>query len=87
MKFSNALYLNDREYKKTDKTIIFLESEFEPVNSNRISELSGMPDINLKYYRECFKKREQCLLWKYAPHVLLKGVLDVSKYRVFDWKD
>jgi hypothetical protein len=87
LKFPNTLYLNNREDKKVDKTITFLESEFESVNSNRISELSGMPDINLKYYRECFKKGEECLLFAYAPHVFFKGVLDISKYRVFDWKD
>ena len=87
LKFSNTLYLNDRVDRDGDKTISFLETDFEPVNSNRIVELSGMPDINLKYYHECFKKSEQCLLWNYAPHLFLKGVLGVSKYRVFDWKD
>ena len=87
LKVSNILFLNNREEKKADKTRTILESDFETVRPSRISELSGMPDINLNYYRECFKNGEDCLLWSYAPHVFLKGVLDVGKYRVFDWKD
>lgn len=46
-----------------------------------------MPEINLQYYRDCAAKGERPLLWKRAPHLLLKGELNVTGYRVLDWRD
>lgn len=77
-----TLYLNTRLLQDT-RTLE--TSDFEVPRPERVRELSGMPDINLKYYRECFAKKEMPLLWKRAPHLLAKGDLDITAYRSFDW--
>lgn len=79
-----VLYKNTRQDRSSRE---YPESDFEPVSSERIRELSGMPERNLRYYRECVEQKTYPLLWGYAPHVLVKGEFDVSGYRTFDWRD
>lgn len=79
----SALYRNTRKDRSSRE---YPESEFEPVTAERVSELSGMPERNLEYYRECVAQKTYPLMWAYAPHVLVKGELDISGYRVFDWR-
>ncbi|KAF0124883.1 MAG: group-specific protein [Elusimicrobia bacterium] len=81
-----ALYRNEEEDDKDGKVREFPRDEFEPVTSARVKELSGMPDRNLRYYRRSFEKKRPPVMWGYAPHLLYKGELDVSSYKVFDWK-
>lgn len=77
-----VLYKNMR---KDRSSRVYPASEFEAVSEARVKELSGMPARNRDYYEECFGQKSYPLLWAFAPHVLLKGSLDVSGYRVFDW--
>ncbi|MCX5786422.1 MAG: hypothetical protein NTX59_12110 [Elusimicrobia bacterium] len=81
---NSILYKNDR--RKEDRRE-FLNSDFEPVSVGRVKELSGMPEINIEYYRECLEEKQYPLMWGYAPHLLLKGKLNVTNYRVFDWRE
>lgn len=78
-----ALYRNTRKDRSSRQ---YPESEFEPVTEERVRELSGMPERNLEYYRECVAQKTYPLMWAFAPHVLVKGEFDVSDYRVFDWR-
>ena len=80
----NVLYKNSRQDRSSRE---FPESDFEPVTAERVSELCGMPERNLRYYKECAEQKTHPLLWGYAPHVLVNGELDVSGYRTFDWRD
>lgn len=79
-----ALYKNTCQDQSSRE---FPESEFEPVRVERVRELSGMPERNLRYYKECVAQKTYPLMWCYAPHVLIKGELDVSNYRTFDWRE
>lgn len=79
-----VLYRNSRQDRSSR---IFPETDFEPVTEARVRELSGMPERNLSYYRECVEQKTYPLLWAFAPHVLVKGEFDVSSYRTFDWRD
>jgi len=81
---NSILYRNDRD--KGDSRI-FLDSDFEPVSVDRVRALSSMPEINVKYYRACFEEKNPPLLWGYAPHLLFNGQLDVTNYRIFDWRE
>ncbi len=83
LKHPCTLYRNTRKDRSSRE---FPESEFEPVTEERVSELSGMPERNLEYYRECLAQKTYPLLWAFAPHVLVKGEFDVSDYRIFDWR-
>lgn len=78
-----VLYKNTRQDRSSRE---FPESEFEPVSPERVTELSGMPERNLRYYKECVAEKTHPLLWAYAPHVLVKGDLDISNYKTFDWR-
>lgn len=78
------LYLNNRIWQDS-RTL--LPSDFEPALPERVSELSGMPEANTGYYRECKAKGEQPLFWKRAPHLFVKGELDISSFRTFDWRE
>lgn len=80
----STLYLNTRPWQ--DEKIL-LNSDFKLATDAHVQELSDMPEINLQYYRDCAAKGERPLLWKRAPHLLLKGELDVATYRVFDWRE
>ena len=80
----STLYLNNRPWQHEK---ILLNSDFEPATEARVCELSGMPEINLQYYRDCAAKGERPLLWKRAPHLLIKGELNVASCRVFDWRE
>lgn len=82
---SNAvLYKNTRKDRSSRE---YPETEFEPVNASRVLELSGMPERNLAYYKECFSQKTYPLLWGFAPHVLFRGELDVSGYATLNWQD
>lgn len=85
LQYPTTLYLNTTKGWQDDK--IMPSSDFEPVTAARVGELSGMPAVNLEYYRESFAKGERPLLWKRAPHVLVKGDLDISGYKTFDWRE
>jgi len=78
-----TLYKNNRQDRSGRE---FPENDFEHVSEERVCELSGMPERNLRYYRECVEQNTHPLLWCYAPHVLVKGELDISGCRVFDWR-
>jgi hypothetical protein len=78
----SVIYLNNRIWQDT-KTL--LAKDFEPVSPERVSGLSGMPEENEEYYRECKKAGTPPLLWKRAPHVLVRSAVNVEKYRVLDW--
>ena len=80
----STLYLNTRPWQNER---ILLNSDFISSTEGHVQGLSGMPEINLQYYRDCAAKGERPLLWKRAPHLLLKGELDVTNYRVFDWRE
>jgi len=79
-----TLYLNTRPWQEEK---ILINSDFKLATEGNVHELSGMPEINLQYYRDCAAKGERPLLWKRAPHLLLKGELSVTNYRVFDWRE
>lgn len=79
-----VLYKNTRQDRSSRE---FPESEFEPVRAERVRKLSGMPERNLLYYKECVAQKTFPLMWGYAPHVLVKGEFEVSGYRTFDWRD
>ena len=79
-----TLYRNSRKDRSKKE---FPPEDFEAVTPERVKELSAMPARNLDYYRECVAQKTYPLLWGYAPHVLLNGELDVSPYRIFDWRD
>ena len=79
-----ALYKNTRQDRSSHE---FPTGDFESVTVTRVQELSGMPERNLLYYRECVVQKTSPLLWCYAPHVLVKGELNVSGYRIFDWRN
>ena len=74
-----------RNTRKDRSSRIYPAAEFELVSEPRVLELSGMPERNLVYYADCFKEKTYPLLWAFAPHVLVKGELDVAGYRIFDW--
>ena len=78
-----VLYKNTRQDRSSRE---FPESDFEPVRAGRVRELSGMPERNLLYYKECVAQKTYPLMWAYAPHVLVKGEFEVSAYRTFDWR-
>ncbi len=80
----SRIYLNNRVWQDS-KTL--LASDFEPVRPERVRELSGMPEANMGYYRECKAKGEHPVFWKRAPHLFLKGELDISPFRTFDWRE
>lgn len=82
LKFPSIIYKNTR---KDRSSRIFPESDFEPVREERVLELSGMPERNLAYYGECFADKTIPLIWGFAPHVLIKGELDISGYRTVNW--
>lgn len=79
-----ALYKNTRKDRSSRE---YPESEFEPVSAVRVRELSSMPERNLVYYNECFAQKTYPLLWGFAPHVLLRGELDISRYTTLNWQD
>ena len=83
MSLPSTLYFNTRLWQDTR---VLLPSDFAEVTPARVAELSGMPEINLEYYRGCLAHNEMPLLWKRAPHVLVKGTMDISKYATIDWK-
>lgn len=78
------IYLNTRIWQET-RTL--LPSDLEPVRPERVRELSGMPEANMQYYRDCKAKGEHPVFWKRAPHLFLKGELEISSFRTFDWRD
>ena len=80
----STLYLNTRPWQ--DEKVL-LNSDFKLATEEYMRGLSEMPEINLQYYRDCADKGERPLLWKRAPHLLLKGELDITKCRVFDWRE
>jgi len=80
----STLYLNTRPW---DDDKILIDPDFEQPTAGRIRELSGMPEINSEYYRSCAARQERPLLWKRAPHLLLRGELVVANYRILNWKD
>jgi len=80
----SILYRNSTEQDDGEP---LLASDFEPVRAERVRELSGMPEINARYYRKCLAEKKPPLLWGYAPHVLFKGELDISTYRVLNWEE
>ena len=78
----STLYLNTRPWQDTK---VLLSSDFEDITPERVKELSGMPEANLEYYRNCLRNNEMPLLWKRAPHILVKGELNISGYKTIDW--
>ncbi|PKM98579.1 MAG: hypothetical protein CVU79_02820 [Elusimicrobia bacterium HGW-Elusimicrobia-3] len=81
----SVLYINSSG--ALSETKAFLPGDFETVSGPRVKELSGMPEINISYYRDCAANGSQALLFKRAPHLLVNGEIDVRGCRVFDWKD
>ena len=81
--FPSTIYLNNRIWQDTK---ILLNSDFEPVISECVRELSAMPERNLEYYRECLARSERPLFWKRAPHLLVKGEIDTGKCQILDWQ-
>jgi hypothetical protein len=80
---NSILYRNESE---REDGAPLLDSGFEPVRDERVKELSGMPEINARYYRKCLAEKQPPLLWGYAPHLLYKGTLYVTTYHVIDWR-
>lgn len=81
---ASTLYLNTRPWQ--DEQILY-NSDFRLATEKHVRELSEMPEINIQYYRDCAMRGERPLLWKRAPHLLVKGELNIANYRVFDWRE
>jgi len=81
---SSILYRNSTDQEDGED---LLASGFAPISAGLVRELSGMPALNAAYYRKCLAEDKPPLLWGCAPHVLYKGELAVSSYRILDWQD
>jgi hypothetical protein len=82
MRLPSVLYINSRDDRSKQ---VFPGHDFEPVSEARVKALSGMPERNLAYYKECYAGKTWPLLWGYAPHVLVNSDMRVSDYRTVDW--
>lgn len=82
-----VLFRNEEEGDRDGQARELPKNEFEPASPARVKEFSDMPGRNLRYYRRSLEKNRLPVMWGYAPHVLYRGELDVSSYKVFDWSE
>ena len=60
------------------------EDKFEFLKKVDFSKLKNLPEKTKKYYQEIFEKKGNPLFLAYAPHLMYKGVIDISNYDVFE---
>lgn len=68
-----------------DKIVVDIdEDKFEFIKKVDFSKLKELPEKTKQYYRETYKKGGNPLILAYAPHLMYKGVIDISNYNVFE---
>lgn len=74
--------LNDLEL---DNIVVDIdEDKFEFLKKVDFSKLKDLPEKTKQYYRDTYKKGGNPLILAYAPHLMYKGVIDISNYEVFE---
>ena len=60
------------------------EEDFRAFNPEALNELREIPETTQLYYRKMFEQGKRPLVYLYVPHILYRGILDLSGVRVIE---
>lgn len=60
------------------------KDKFELFKLEMLDKIKFLPQQTKIYYKTCFENNKKPLVLAYAPHLLYKGVLDISKLEIIE---
>ena len=78
-----AVYFRNSEREEDDYN--FPESDFAFFDVARYQEITILPSRTTDYIKSEIRAARSPLFYKYLPHVLMKGQLDVSSLDTIEW--
>jgi len=67
-----------------DLAVNISRDKFELFKLEMLNKINFLPEQTKTYYQTCFEHNKQPLILAYAPHLLYKGVLDISDLEVIE---
>lgn len=83
----------DPHLLETEKTTVYLAAQlrsedlehpnnFVACDADEIARYGELPERAFRYYRECIQKGDKPLIFKFIPHILYQGNLDISQAEI-----
>ncbi|MFN8370888.1 MAG: hypothetical protein U0T83_09735 [Bacteriovoracaceae bacterium] len=74
-----VIYKYEREdAEMIDDQVLFFDSKL-------YSELTGLPEAAIDFYKKCAEVKRRPLLFHRVPHILMKSKLDISDCVIIEW--
>ncbi len=82
-------YKFDKEIFDSEKKAYVLTNEdIEPLTIGTYRELNELPNKTIKWYKQCVdRSRGVPLLFRYIPHICVKGNIPIKEVDVYDWSN
>ncbi len=71
-------------YKPSGKKEHVSEKNSALYDPNTLEQYSYLPDATIEYYRETITRGQKPLSYKFVPHILYKGTLDISDAKIIE---
>lgn len=93
LKEESRYFQIDPHLLETEKTTVYLVAQLRPedlehpenfvaFDADDIARYGELPDRAIRYYRECVQKGNKPLIFKFIPHILYQGNLDISQAEI-----
>jgi len=82
-------YKFDKEFFDREKKAYVLTTEdIEPLTIGSYRELNELPNKTIEWYKWCAENNKGIhLLFRYIPHILVKGNIPIKEVDVSDWSN
>jgi hypothetical protein len=82
-------YKFDREfYDREKKAYVLKTKNIEPLTIDSYRELNELPDKTIEWYKWCAENNRGIpLLFRYIPHIFIKGNIPIEEVDVCDWSN
>ncbi|UCH22789.1 MAG: hypothetical protein JSU83_06130 [Deltaproteobacteria bacterium] len=82
-------YKFDKEFfDKERKEYVLTTEDIEPLTIESYRELSELPNKTIEWYKQCAESRRGVpLLFRYIPHIFVKGNIPIKEVDVCDWSN
>jgi hypothetical protein len=82
-------YKFDKEFFDIEKKAYVLTNEdIEPMTIGSYRELNELPNKTMEWYKQCAESgRGVPLLFRYIPHIFVKGNIPIKDVEVCDWSN
>jgi hypothetical protein len=79
----------DKEFFDIEKKAYILTAEdIEPLTIDSYRELNELPNKTIEWYKQCSESgRRVPLLFRYIPHIFVKGNIPIKEVEVCDWSN